>query len=101
MSQMSRAVPGIAQPIPGLDVEALREAIHDEYSAVARHPEQGFHFHTGRPLARLLGYETHAAYVLDAETAGSIEAVTARLAALTPPAGAWSRGRARRPPLAT
>ena len=57
MSQMSRAVPGIAQAVPGLDVEALREAIHEEYSAVARHPEQGFHFHTGRPLARLLGYE--------------------------------------------
>ena len=26
------------------------------YETVATHPEQGFHFHTGRPLARLLGY---------------------------------------------
>lgn len=40
-----------------LDVNALRQAIRDEYAAVARHPEQGFHFHTGRPLARLLGYD--------------------------------------------
>jgi SAM-dependent methyltransferase len=41
----------------GLDVAGLREAIREEYAAVATHPEQGFHFHTGRPLARLLGYE--------------------------------------------
>lgn len=40
-----------------LSVEALREAIRAEYSVVADHPEQGFHFHTGRPLAKLLGYE--------------------------------------------
>jgi ubiquinone/menaquinone biosynthesis C-methylase UbiE len=38
-------------------VEALRQAIRAEYTAVARHPEQGFHFHTGRPLAHLLGYD--------------------------------------------
>jgi arsenite methyltransferase len=40
-----------------LDVEELRQAIRDEYASVARNPEQGFHFHTGRPLARLLGYD--------------------------------------------
>jgi len=50
-------VPGVARPIVGLDVEALREAVHDEYAAVARDPDQGFHFHTGRRLARILGYE--------------------------------------------
>ena len=50
-------VPGVAQPIAGLDVRALREAIHDEYAAVARDPDQGFHFHTGRRLTQLLGYE--------------------------------------------
>jgi len=50
------AVPGVAKAIAGLDVDRLREAIRDEYSAVATHPEQGFHFHTGRPLARILGY---------------------------------------------
>ena len=41
----------------GLDVEALRQAIRDEYAVVARNPEQGFHFHTGRPLSQLLGYD--------------------------------------------
>jgi len=38
------------------DVETLRAAIRTEYSAVANHPELGFHFHTGRPLADRLGY---------------------------------------------
>lgn len=40
----------------GLDVDELRCAIRAEYAAVALAPEQGFHFHTGRPLARLLDY---------------------------------------------
>jgi SAM-dependent methyltransferase len=39
-----------------LDLEELRTAIREEYMAVALKPEQGFHFHTGRPLAGLLGY---------------------------------------------
>lgn len=39
-----------------VDVGALRSAIQDEYAEVATRPEKGFHFHTGRPLARLLGY---------------------------------------------
>jgi len=55
--EISTHIPGAARPIDGLDVEALREAIRDEYDAVATDPERGFHFHTGRPLARLLGYE--------------------------------------------
>lgn len=41
--------------------------------------------------ARLLGYESHAAYVLERQTAGTVEAVDARLAALTPPAVANAR----------
>ena len=49
--------PDVARPIDGLDVDQLRDAIRHEYTAVATHPDQGFHFHTGRPLARLLGYE--------------------------------------------
>jgi arsenite methyltransferase len=39
-----------------LDVTTLREAIQEEYAQVASHPEKGFHFHTGRPLARMLEY---------------------------------------------
>ena len=57
MHDNARNVPGVARQIPGLDVEALREAIHDEYATVARNPEQGFHFHTGRRLTKLLGYD--------------------------------------------
>ena len=39
-----------------LDLEALRGAIKAEYAEVATRPGKGFHFHTGRPLARMLGY---------------------------------------------
>jgi arsenite methyltransferase len=39
-----------------LDVATLRVAIREEYAEVASQPEKGFHFHTGRPLARMLEY---------------------------------------------
>ncbi len=39
-----------------LDLEQLRGAIQAEYAEVATSPRKGFHFHTGRPLARMLGY---------------------------------------------
>lgn len=42
--------------LPRIDVEQLRTAIRDEYAEVATHPDKGFHFHTGRRLAALLGY---------------------------------------------
>jgi arsenite methyltransferase len=49
---------GIQEPgQTDLDIEELREAIQQEYDVVAREPEQGFHFHTGRPLARMLDYD--------------------------------------------
>jgi SAM-dependent methyltransferase len=41
---------------PHVDTVALRDAIRVEYEAVATDPSRGFHFHTGRPLARRLGY---------------------------------------------
>jgi len=41
---------------PKVDRDVLRSAIQDEYAEVARDPGRGFHFHTGRPLAALLGY---------------------------------------------
>ncbi len=41
---------------PKLDLDTLRRAIQEEYTEVATHPEKGFHFHTGRPLARVLEY---------------------------------------------
>ncbi len=51
------AVPGVSRAIDGLDVDVLREAIRTEYAAVAADPGQGFHFHTGRRLAGMLGYD--------------------------------------------
>lgn len=39
-----------------VDLGRLRQAIQNEYEAVARNPEKGFHFHTGRPLTQILGY---------------------------------------------
>jgi arsenite methyltransferase len=42
---------------PRLDVQQLRTAIQDEYAEVATTPGKGFHFHTGRPLAAMLGYD--------------------------------------------
>lgn len=42
---------------PQLDRDVLREAIRGEYEVVAAEPDKGFHFHTGRRLARILGYE--------------------------------------------
>lgn len=40
-----------------LDKKELRHAIQEEYEEVALHPEKGFHFHTGRHLAGILGYD--------------------------------------------
>ena len=55
---------------PNVDREVLREAIQEEYQAVASDPERGFHFHTGRPLAEILGYQ---AEWLEGLPEGSIE----------------------------
>lgn len=40
-----------------VDREELRRRITEKYRDVAIDPEMGFHFHTGRPLARMLGYQ--------------------------------------------
>ena len=53
-----------------LDRGRLREAIQEEYAEVALKPDQGFHFHTGRPLAALLGYQDEW---LDGIPEGTIE----------------------------
>lgn len=45
-----------AHAIGGLDRNVLRQEIRNEYREVARHPDRGFHFHTGRTLARLVEY---------------------------------------------
>ena len=40
-----------------VDAVALREEVKTKYSAVAINPHSGYHFRTGRPLARRLGYD--------------------------------------------
>jgi arsenite methyltransferase len=46
----------MADDLP-VDPDALREQVRDKYREVAVDPGGGFHFHTGRDLARRLGYE--------------------------------------------
>src|SRR5687768_5548573 len=57
MESQAVTLPGVSRAIPGLDVDELRAAIRAEYAQVATDPSQGFHFHTGRPLAARLGYD--------------------------------------------
>ena len=40
-----------------VDREQLRKQISEKYTDVALKPQKGFHFHTGRPLAMMLGYD--------------------------------------------
>ena len=40
-----------------VDPEALREEVRNKYREVAVEPDATYHFHTGRPLAKRLGYE--------------------------------------------
>ncbi len=49
-------VPDPTAPAPSLFLETLRCEIKREYAEVATNPTKGFHFHTGRTLATLLGY---------------------------------------------
>ncbi len=39
-----------------VELETLREAVRAEYDVVASDPDQGFHFHTGRTLTKIVGY---------------------------------------------
>ena len=41
-----------------IDRDRLRANVQAKYTEVAETPEKGFHFHTGRPLAAMLGYPT-------------------------------------------
>lgn len=44
------------QNAAAVDAEALREEVKSKYRAVAIDPHGNYHFHTGRDLARRLGY---------------------------------------------
>ena len=41
---------------PKIDRAELRRRVSEKYRDVALTPEVGFHFHTGAPLARIIGY---------------------------------------------
>lgn len=56
--------------VPDVDVESLRNEIRSEYAEVAADPQRGFHFHTGRPLAKMLGYDEA---LLDGLPEGAVE----------------------------
>lgn len=58
--------------MPKVDVQTLRCEIRKEYAEVAGNPEKGFHFHTGRTLAKLLGY---AEDWVDALPEGAVESL--------------------------
>ena len=61
----------VSDVIPAaVDVEDLRCQIQDKYTDVAKTPEKGFHFHTGRPLALMLGYRPD---VIDRLPASAVE----------------------------
>jgi SAM-dependent methyltransferase len=50
---------GVSANVVGVsrvDRDELRRFIAEKYAEVATNPELGFHFHTGRPLAMMLGY---------------------------------------------
>ncbi len=47
---------GVATQTLDLNYAELRAAIGEEYALVANDPGHGFHFHTGRSLAKILGY---------------------------------------------
>jgi arsenite methyltransferase len=53
-----------------VDRDELRWRIADKYRDVALNPEIGFHFHTGAPLAHMLGYPATLVQTLPA---GSVE----------------------------
>jgi SAM-dependent methyltransferase len=43
---------------PTVDSDTLREQVREKYRAVAVEPDATYHFHTGRPLAARLGYDS-------------------------------------------
>jgi SAM-dependent methyltransferase len=47
-----------------VDPQTLRDQVRDKYRDVALDPHRSYHFHTGRPLAARLGYDTSAVDVL-------------------------------------
>jgi SAM-dependent methyltransferase len=58
-----------------VDPETLRADVRDKYKDVATNPHGTFHFHTGRPLAALLGYDPAVVDALPDEAVESFAGV--------------------------
>ncbi len=58
-----------------VDTQALREQVREKYREVALDPHRTFHFHTGRRLAALCGYETAAVNALPERAVESFSGV--------------------------
>ena len=56
-----------------VDPETLREQVRDKYRAVAVEPHARYHFHTGRPLAVRLGYDSAIAAALPARAVAAFQ----------------------------
>lgn len=54
-----------------VDRDELRTEIKLKYTEVALEPQKGFHFHTGRPLAKMLGYPDEILELLPASAVES------------------------------
>jgi len=58
-----------------VDAVELREAVKDKYREVALEPHATYHFHTGRPLAKRLGYDDDVVRALHDEAVESFAGV--------------------------
>jgi arsenite methyltransferase len=70
-----------------VDPVELREQIKDTYREVAIDPLKGYHFHTGRPLAKKLGYDQAAVDALPDAAVESFAGVSNPFAMRTIQAG--------------
>lgn len=70
-----------------VDPDALRAEVRTKYAEVAIDPTAGFHFHTGRDLARRLGYPSDIVDELPEEAVASFAGVGNPFAAAPVPRG--------------
>ncbi len=64
----------MTQSLP-VDADQLREAVKDKYREVAIEPHGTYHFHTGRPLAKRLGYDETVVNALPDEAVESFAGI--------------------------
>jgi arsenite methyltransferase len=73
--------------IPPVDSAALREEVKKKYRDVAIKPHDKYHFHTGRPLAARLGYDTTTVDAMPDEAVESFAGVANPFSLREPQAG--------------